>query len=116
MDAHPPERWAVAAQRASGLVLLVAVTAPLALTRVRSDPADATVKIFVSGDTMYFGFDVNDGYVQHVAAFDRWDGFLVNFNDRGAIAADHQLLGRRLSFQVGADGSAAPGFQMPLMG
>jgi hypothetical protein len=73
------------------------------------DPADATVKIFVSGDTMYFGFDVNDGYVQHVAAFDRWDGFLVNFNDRGALAADHQLLGRRLSFQVGADGSAVPG-------
>lgn len=45
MDARPPERWAVAAQRASGLVLLVAVPAHLALTRVLSDPADATVPV-----------------------------------------------------------------------
>ena len=72
------------------------------------DPGEATVKIFVNGDTMYFGFDVNDGYVQYVANFDRWDGFLLNFNDRAATGPDHQLLGRRLSFQVGADGTAVP--------
>ena len=72
------------------------------------DPADATVKIFASGDMLYFGFDVNDMVVQYHTAFDRWDGFLLNFNDRGAVGPDHQLLGRRLSFQVGQDGSAIP--------
>jgi len=42
---RPPERWAVAAQRASGLVLLVVVPTHLALTRVLADPADATVPV-----------------------------------------------------------------------
>ncbi|MBN2172116.1 MAG: T9SS type A sorting domain-containing protein [Candidatus Krumholzibacteriota bacterium] len=72
------------------------------------DPGDANVKIFVNGDKMYFGFDVNDIVVQYHPVFDRWDGFMVNFNDRVSTGPDHQLLGRRLSFQVGEDGAAVP--------
>jgi len=73
-----------------------------------SDPGDATVKIFVSEERMYFGFDVDDVVVQYHPLFDRWDGFLVNINDRAVTGPDHQLLGRRIGFQVGPDGTALP--------
>lgn len=73
------------------------------------DPGDATVKMFVKGDFLYLGFDVNDKVVQYHALYDRWDGFLVSIVDRLARdAADHVLKGRRLSFQVGAAGTALP--------
>lgn len=73
------------------------------------DPADARVKMFHHGDRLYLGFDVRDQVVQYHANFDRWDGFVVTLNERVARGPDNQLLGRRLSFQVGPTGAAVPG-------
>jgi hypothetical protein len=70
------------------------------------DPADATVKMAFRGDILYMGFDVNDQVVQYHPDFDRWDGFLLLMNERGVRGPDHQILGRRLGFQVASDGSA----------
>jgi hypothetical protein len=72
------------------------------------DPADATVKMFHQGDNLYLGFDVRDLVVQHHPAFDRWDGFLLTMNEYDTEDTDHQLLSRRISFQVGATGAAVP--------
>jgi len=72
------------------------------------DPADATVKIFFKGNFLYFGFDVRDQVVQYHPDFNRWDGFLITINDRATRGPDQELLGRRLSFQVAADGTASP--------
>jgi hypothetical protein len=57
---------------------------------------------------LYLGFDVRDQVVQYHPSFDRWDGFLVTLNHLNVRGPDNQLLGRRLSFQVAADGSATP--------
>jgi hypothetical protein len=70
------------------------------------DPADATVKIFHQGDNLYLGFDVRDLVVQHHPAFDRWDGVLITMNEYSLTDSDHQLMSRRISFQVGATGAA----------
>lgn len=72
------------------------------------DPADATVKLFHQGDKLYLGFDVRDQVVQYHPAFDRWDGFLVTMNEYSLRDVDHQLVSRRISFQVGAGGAAVP--------
>jgi hypothetical protein len=72
------------------------------------DPADATVKMFFNGNTLYMGFDVRDQLVQFSPIFDKWDGFLVLLNERVALNPDHVPLGRRLSFQVAANGTARP--------
>jgi hypothetical protein len=72
------------------------------------DPADATVKMFFKGDYLYLGFDVRDRVVQYHESFDRWDGFLVTLNDRVLRGPDKNLLGERLSFQVGPTGQAVP--------
>jgi hypothetical protein len=73
-----------------------------------TDPGDMTVKMFTYQNNLYFGFDVRDKYVQYQAAFDRWDGVLVTLNDRVARAADQNLLGRRLDFQIGPTGAPIP--------
>jgi hypothetical protein len=73
-----------------------------------ADPGDATVEMFVAGETLYLGFDVRDMFVQYHPDFNRWDGFLVTINERVEVGPDHQLLGRRLSFQVAANGTATP--------
>ncbi len=70
------------------------------------DPGDCTVKMFARDSTLYMGFDVRDQAVQYVSNFDRWDGAIVTLNDRTTRGPDNQLLGRRLSFQVGPTGSA----------
>jgi hypothetical protein len=70
------------------------------------DPADATVKMFVDGDWLYFGFDVRDQYVQSHPSFDRWDGFLISINDRTQLNPDNVLLPQRLTMRVGPDGTA----------
>jgi len=72
------------------------------------DPADATVKVFFQGDKLFMGFDVRDEAVQYHAQFDRWDGFLLNINERTTRGPDNNLLGRRLGFQVGPTGAALP--------
>jgi hypothetical protein len=72
------------------------------------DPGDATVQIVTKGDYLYFGFDVRDLVVQYDPDVNRWDGFLITISDRGARGPDQELLGRRISFQVAADGSALP--------
>jgi hypothetical protein len=72
------------------------------------NPGDATVKIFLQGDYLYFGFDVRDNSVQYVANFDRWDGFLITIGDYSKQAADHNVATERFSFQVGANGAAIP--------
>ncbi len=71
-----------------------------------ADPGDATVKVFFQNDTMYFGFDVNDRVVQYHPLIDRWDGFIVTLNERFTRGPDQNLLGQRLSFQVGETGDA----------
>ena len=72
------------------------------------DPADATIKAFVDGHFLYLGFDVRDLVVQYHPSFDRWDGFLLSVNDRVVLGNDNELLGWRLSFQVGEEGVAIP--------
>ncbi|MDM7914421.1 MAG: hypothetical protein ACE15D_17490 [Candidatus Eisenbacteria bacterium] len=72
------------------------------------DPGDATVKMFFKGTMLYMAFDVRDQVVQYHPSFDRWDGFLVSLNERNEQGPDHNLLGRRLSFQVGEAGAAVP--------
>lgn len=70
------------------------------------DPADATLKMFVQGDMLYMGFDVRDQLVQYHPVFNRWDGFMVLINDHTEVDNDQNLVGYRLSFQVGEDGEA----------
>jgi hypothetical protein len=72
------------------------------------DPGDVTVKYFFKEDTLYLGFDVRDKKVAYEANFDRWDGFIVSINDRAEQSFDHNLAGRRLSFQINSDGTALP--------
>ena len=72
------------------------------------DPADATVKIFHRGDILYMGFDSRDQVVQFNPDLNRWDGFIVTVDNRAELGTDNQLLTQRLSFQVGADGTAVP--------
>ncbi len=71
------------------------------------DPADATVKVFYSGHMLYLGFEVRDQVVQYHPVPARWDGFLVSIEDHVLRHTDNNLLQRRLSFQVGADGEAS---------
>lgn len=71
-----------------------------------ADPNLATVKVFYRDNTLYMGFDVDDQVVQYHASIDRWDGFVASINDRATRdPLDNVLKPRRLSFQVGADGS-----------
>ena len=66
-------------------------------------PADATVRWFFKADTLYFGVDVRDQWVQYVPLFDRYDGIQINIErprgplpgpqPRGALADLHR--GRR---------------------
>lgn len=73
------------------------------------DPGDATIQVVTKGDYLYIGFDVRDLVVQYDEAVDRWDGFIVSINDRQERdSQDHELVGQRLSFQVGPDGTAIP--------
>lgn len=73
-----------------------------------NDPADATVKVFYSGHTLYMGFEARDEVVQFHPVFDRWDGFLISLEEKSLRHTDNNLLQRRLSFQVGPDGHAMP--------
>ena len=80
------------------------------------DPADATVKVFFRGDNLYLGFDVRDQVVQYHPNFDRWDGFLVSLNEKVLRKVeDHNLQGRRLSFQVNANGTALAQNYLPTL-
>jgi hypothetical protein len=72
------------------------------------DPGDATVKMFFQNNTIYLGFDVRDQVVQFRPEVDRWDGFLVNINEKVLRGPDNPLQGRRLSFQVAQNGTALP--------
>jgi len=72
------------------------------------DPGEAEVRWFFRGNELFLGFDVNDQVVQYHPNINRWDGFIVTINDRVVTGPDHQLLGRRLSFQVSQDGTALP--------
>jgi len=72
------------------------------------DPADATIKIFHRGDILYMGFESRDQVVQFHPDLNRWDGFTVTVDNREERGTDNQLLTQRLSFQVGADGTAVP--------
>jgi hypothetical protein len=72
------------------------------------DPADVTVKMYVKGDMLYVGLESRDMVVQYHPDFNRWDGLLLTINDRDNRGGDNNLIGRRLAFQVGADGAAVP--------
>jgi len=72
------------------------------------DPSDATVKMVWKDRKLFLGFDVRDQVVQYHPSFDRWDGALISIDDRKQRSPDNVLMGRRLSFQVGANGAAVP--------
>jgi hypothetical protein len=78
------------------------------------DPGDATVKWFFKGDKLYLGFDVRDQVVQSVANADRYDGFTISLNDYTARGIEnHQLVGYKLTFQVGPSGNALAQDELP---
>ena len=79
------------------------------------NPGDADVYYFFREDTLYFGFDVRDRYVQYHALETRWDGFLLSIVDRGAREPDSNLARRGLSFQVGASGELVPRDYLPFL-
>lgn len=71
------------------------------------DPADATVKMFYIGDTLYVGVNARDKVVQYRPEFDRQDGFDLILRDRtesNRDAAEHILATKE--FYVRADSSA----------
>jgi hypothetical protein len=70
-----------------------------------ADPGDATVRWFYKADTLYFGIDVRDQYVQYVPLPDRYDGIQVNLDDRVARWRDNNLEARWLTYIVGAAGT-----------
>ena len=70
-----------------------------------SDPGDATVRWFFKDDTLYFGFDVRDKWVQYVPLLERYDGISVNLIDRGARYRDNELEARWLTYIVGPTGA-----------
>jgi len=70
-----------------------------------ADPADATVRWFFKDDTLYFGFDVRDQYVQYVPLLERYDGIAVNLIDRVARWRDNNLEARLLTYIVGPTGA-----------
>ncbi|HEY2955352.1 MAG TPA: hypothetical protein VGK89_08915 [Candidatus Eisenbacteria bacterium] len=71
------------------------------------DPGDATVRWFYKGNKLYLGFDVRDQVVQYINQSDRYDGFIVSLNDYSARGSEnHQLVGYKLTFQVGPTGNA----------
>jgi hypothetical protein len=73
------------------------------------DPGNATVKYFFLNDSLFLGFDVNDGVVQDVNLTDRMDGFVVGLYDRTARESfDNTLQPHRLTFNVG-DLDGGPG-------
>ena len=72
------------------------------------DPPDATVKVYHRGDMLYMGFEARDQVVQYHPSLNRWDGFIVTTEDRDTRGSDNNLLVKRLSFQVAADGTALP--------
>ena len=79
------------------------------------DPGDATVKMFFKADTLYLGFDVRDQFVQNYPIFDRWDGVVVNIDDRVFRWRDRNLMGRNIAFQVGPTGAGvAQGYLIAL--
>jgi hypothetical protein len=75
------------------------------VTEPVNDPGDGTVRWFYKADTLYFGVDVRDQWVQYVPLFDRYDGIQVNINDRGAQYRDRNLEARWLTYIVGPTGS-----------
>ena len=79
------------------------------------DPGDATVRWFFKADKLYLGFDVRDQVVQYYATnSDRYDGFIVSINDYSARAALHnQLVGYKLTFQVGPSAHALAQDELP---
>lgn len=71
------------------------------------DPGDATVRLFLSGNRLYMGFDVRDQAVQYHPAELRWDGFWVHVTEIDSLEiVDHALRGKRLGFQVAQNGTA----------
>jgi hypothetical protein len=71
------------------------------------DPGDATIKYFFRDDSLYFGFDVRDAFVQSYALTDRMDGFVVGIYDRVLRESfDNTLQPHRLTFDVSPLGTA----------
>ncbi len=78
------------------------------------DTSSARVRYFFKGDKLYLGFDVNDQIVQYYSLDALWDGFIVSINDYVARGVEnHQLVGYKLSFQVGSNGAALPRDELP---
>lgn len=80
-----------------------------------SDTANATIKWFFKGNTLYLGFDVNDEVVQSHPFFDRWDGFIITINDRVVRYRDRNLEVRRLGFHVGPTGQGVADDYLPFL-
>jgi hypothetical protein len=77
------------------------------------DPAEADVKMFFNGDTLYIGVDVKDNVVQYRPEFDRQDGFRLMIKDRTKrVDGEYHLEGYELYVRVdtSAKGYALDGF------
>ena len=70
------------------------------------DPPDATVKMYHRGDMLYMGFDVRDRWCSSTRTSTAGTASSSRVDDRTARGSDNTLLGKRLSFQVGAGGVA----------
>ncbi len=79
------------------------------------DPGEVRVKYVVKNDWLYFGFDVDDQVVQNLVEVGREDGLAVFLNENVLRGSDRQLLGRTLSFQVSATGTALAGNYLPYL-
>ena len=82
------------------------------------DPGDCTVSYFFKGDKLYLGFDVRDQIVQYYspAVPTRWDGAIVSINNYSLRSADNnQLVGYKLSWEVGPTAAASPQDELPAL-
>jgi hypothetical protein len=68
-------------------------------------PSSANIKYFVKADTLFLGFDVADKFVQSSTDANRYDGFDVIFDDRGALNGDSVFTSRDLAFRVDSLGT-----------
>lgn len=72
------------------------------------DSSKANVKMFVKGNILYVGVDVQDQAVQFLDVYDRWDGFMITMNGLGKEyqnQTDHDQIPIKLTVIVGKNGT-----------
>jgi hypothetical protein len=80
------------------------------------DPADALVRMFFKGDTLFVGVDVSDKVVQDRDEFDRQDGLRLLLKDRSERdAAENILVTREIFIRVDSAGTMYLGGYAPVL-